>query len=147
VAETRRRWPIRIFRRRERPLDRAEVAILAAATQNTKPEPQWSEAEVRCPLCSSTDVYWSLTCHTYSVGKAGEERWMSCLPCDSAVRYGCANEGCDWAYTHGLNPRNPNANNNERFRAPWLPAELQVSDHSFPWTRPGVRAIWDNDDD
>ena len=45
---------------------------------------------------------------------------MSCLPCDSAVDFYCVEDGCRWFYTHGLNPRNPRAAENETHRPRWL---------------------------
>lgn len=55
-----------------------------------------------CPECGGK-VFYSYTCHTYKQG----ERWMSCLPCDSAVDYDCYADDCGWGYTHGFGPRQP----------------------------------------
>jgi hypothetical protein len=83
-----------------------------------------------CPGCGSPVVY-DLACHTWPQRRDdGTERWMACLPCDSAVRYMCdgpdtgegyPDEGCGWSYVHGLNPRNPRATANEESRPSWLP--------------------------
>lgn len=54
------------------------------------------------------------------------------MPCDSAIEYLCAAQyddepgECEWRYTHGLNPRNPRAAENEKRRPPWLPPGLSV---------------------
>jgi hypothetical protein len=81
-----------------------------------------------CPRCGGK-VYYDLACHTYPQRLPdGSERFMACMPCDSAIAYGCdghgdrdEDEGCGWDYTHGLNPRNPRAAANEENRPPWLP--------------------------
>lgn len=139
---------MRLFRRREqRPMDRADVAILAAAKKPEKPKPSWPDVPVVCPQCGSTDIYWSLTCHTYALGDGENKRWKSCLPCDSAVHYACAADECDWDYTHGLNPGNPRAAVNETYRPPWLPATLTFSEHGFPAIHPRVREIGEHGDD
>lgn len=35
--------------------------------------------------------------------------------------FACANDTCDWRYTHGLNPDNPRAVVNEKNRPTWIP--------------------------
>lgn len=76
------------------------------------------------------------TCHTYGgVDSDGKERWWACQGCGSAVEYFCTcwleDEDdapspeiyaceCRWSYTHGLNPNNPRAANNEKYRPSWL---------------------------
>jgi hypothetical protein len=127
-------------------LDRGDVAVLAAANKPAKPKPSWPDEPVRCPRCGGSNIYWSLTCHTYATGDGEDERWKSCLPCDSAVHYGCADEACNWDYTHGLNPGNPRSAVNEKHRPPWLPETLSFSEHGFPQIRPRVREIGDDDD-
>ena len=68
-----------------------------------------------CPECGGR-VEYDLTCHTYGQG----DRFYACMPCDSAVEYFCASQyddepgACKWRYTHGLNPRNPRAAQNEK---------------------------------
>lgn len=95
-----------------------------------------------CPDCGGP-VQWDLTCHTWP-GAGG--RWMSCLPCDSAVRYDCmAGEdevGCGWSYTHGLNPRNPRAAANEAKRPAWLPEKPDGG--GLPGPAEGVKSAWDD---
>jgi len=97
--------------------------------------------EPACPECGREVVY-SLTCHTY--GQDG--KFYACMPCDSAVDYVCAGQfddkptGCEWEYTHGLNPRNPRAARNEERRPSWIPAG---QDYAGKWFAHGVKAIWE----
>jgi hypothetical protein len=106
-----------------------------------RPPPALSLPEPGCPECGREVVY-NLTCHTYGHG----DRFYACMPCDSAVEYICAGQlddkptGCDWRYTHGLNPRNPRAEANEHHRPPWLPADR--APEGGDWVMPGVKAIW-----
>lgn len=97
-----------------------------------------AEATPTCPWCGGK-VGWRYDCHTWKQG----ERWMSCLPCDSAVEYYCREEGCDWCYTHGLNTGNPRWLREQEFRPGWLPEALPVSKPvpgvaTFTWVHPGV---------
>lgn len=79
-----------------------------------------------CPQCGG-EVDHLLTCHTYSQRlEDGTERWMSCLPCDSATDWYCLSEDCDWDWTCGLNPRNPRAEENATHAPPWA-AEADYS--------------------
>lgn len=92
-----------------------------------------------CPKCGA-EVIYDLTCHTYGHGG----RFYACMPCDSAIEYICVRElddagECGWRYTHGLNPANPRAAENERHRPPWIP-EGQGCDGT-QWVAPGVRLI------
>lgn len=80
----------------------------------------------KCPGCGGP-VDYMLTCHTYSqrVDDNGTERWMSCMPCDSAYYWYCDGteendwDGCGWRWTEGLNPRNPRAAENEENNPHW----------------------------
>ena len=73
-----------------------------------------------CPNCGSHSVTASLDCHTYPQG----DKWMACLGCASAMRFGCGD--CDWWYMWGGNPRNPRFRNNEERKPSWLEGE-------YPW--------------
>lgn len=100
-----------------------------------------------CPECGGK-VFYSYTCHTYKQG----ERWVSCLPCDSAVDYDCYAEDCGWGYTHGLNSGNPRAARNEERKPSWLEGKPtfvkgRPGYGSYTWTHPDVSATWDRDDD
>jgi hypothetical protein len=110
--------------------------VIRFLPRRRKPEPETDLHPPACPECGGPVVY-GLTCHTYRMG----ERWYSCLPCDSAVEYICANQyddigDCDWRYTHGLNPGNPRTAKNEEFRPPWLP-EGRGAEGGY-WVMPGV---------
>ena len=91
-----------------------------------------------CPECGGR-VEYDLTCHTYGQG----DRFYACMPCDSAVEYFCASQyddepgACEWRYTHGLNPRNPRAAQNEKRRPPWIPEKQPCGE----WRAPGVALI------
>lgn len=73
-------------------------------------------AKYPCPVCGQeTDCYF--TCHTYQEGGG----WKACMPCDSATRWYCPNNTCNWpGYTQGLNPANPRAERNEQNRPAWI---------------------------
>lgn len=96
-------------------------------------------AEPYCPRCNGP-VVSNLTCHTWPKNYGTpEERWMSCLPCDSAVRWHCVawqqedyqaqddgwmfeddeGVGCGWSWTDGLNPGNPRAAENALNKPDW----------------------------
>src|SRR5258706_712632 len=71
-----------------------------------------------CPKCGNNPVLVLFACHTWP-GRDG--KWMSCIGCDSAGDIFCPNDNCDWAgYKWGLNPRNPRAESNEKYRPAWL---------------------------
>lgn len=91
-------------------------------------------SKLACPKCGGpVHSYW--TCHTWPrTQEDGTQRWMSCLPCDSAVRYYCIahsdecqsdcwdyedHVGCGWDWTKGLNPNNPRAEENEANNPHW----------------------------
>ena len=99
--------------------------------------------EIACPKCGS-EVIYELTCHTYG----GDDGWFSCLPCDSAIMYQCIDdENCCWAYTHGLNPRNPRASLNENGRPVWLTGDAPEMTTSRNFIAiPGVRSIYEFED-
>ncbi len=102
-----------------------------------------AESEHRCPECAGP-VYWDLTCHTWPQG----DRFMSCLPCDSAVYYGCDSDNCRWGYTHGLNTDNPRSDENEARRPPWIAeAKLEYSRMGIPRTVQGVVSLWEMEDE
>ena len=71
-----------------------------------------------CPSCGG-DVAFSDTCHTWG-GKEDGTGWMACMGCFSALYLFCCEPGCDWRYTHGLNPLNPRSAANAKNRPPWL---------------------------
>jgi hypothetical protein len=108
----------------------------------TMPVPTPPELPPTCPECGREVVY-DLTCHTY--GQDG--KFYACMPCDSAVEYICTGQledeptGCEWRYTHGLNPKNPRAARNEENRPPWLPDGQSAEGGN--WVMPGVKAIWE----
>lgn len=77
--------------------------------------------EKPCPACG-TETDWYLTCHTFRQGG----RWCACLPCDSATEWFCTSEDCEWSYTQGLNPGNPDAEANERDRPSWVSDETAM---------------------
>lgn len=95
------------------------------------PDPR--PAERLCPRCGGP-VEPFPTCHTWPQAHTeGNERWMSCLPCDSATDWLCVADPapgaaeCGWSYTEGLNPRNPRAAENEMTRPAWLPVPVEVT--------------------
>jgi len=88
-----------------------------------------------CPDCGG-QVHWDFTCHTYGWAEDGTGG-KACLGCDSAIEFCCARpdqdgdlleDGCGWAYTWGLSPRNPSFARNEE-RRPW-------------WIAAGTRFVW-----
>jgi hypothetical protein len=88
-------------------------------------------ASLACPECGGpVDVM--LTCHTYPQRQAdGTERWMACMPCDSASDWYCESDECNWSWTEGLNPRNPRAAANDASRPSWsTPSENPPSPSS-----------------
>lgn len=126
---------------------RAAVRVRRAPTPAPPIEPVWPDAPVVCPLCGGADIVWDLTCHTWPRTRDdGTQQWMACMGCDSAISYYCRAEGCPWGYTHGLNPRNPRKELEERSRPPWLVTET-FSRHGIIITRPGVRSAWSDDDE
>lgn len=108
---------------------------------------------VACPECGGKVAY-DLTCHTYPTRRDdGTEAWMACLPCDSAIEYVCTgqyndeNPGtCRWEYTHGLNPGNPRAAQNEAQRPAWLgDHQLVQGPLGMVTALPGVRMIGEDE--
>lgn len=98
-----------------------------------------------CPKCGGR-VRWDYDCHTYQ----SNGRWMSCLPCDSAISYTCAS--CDWHFIHGLNPGNPRTEENEKNRPDWLVGPLEWNKAgkfgiSSPIIMEGIQSFWEDDDD
>lgn len=73
-----------------------------------------------CPKCNRK-VWYELTCHTYVI----DGKWKACLPCDSALYLFCETEGCNWAYTWGLNPKNPRFAWEESRRPEWLVGDYE----------------------
>lgn len=69
-----------------------------------------------CPGCGTKPVWVGMSCHTYEMHGS----WVSCMDCGSAGWLYCENEECHWNYEWGLNPNNPRAEANERFRPSWL---------------------------
>ena len=96
-----------------------------------------------CPVCAGP-VYYDFTCHTWSNAQG---KWMSCLGCDSAIRYECQNADCDWSYEDGLNPRSPRSASNAQHRPDWL-ADWELFDGSplnMVRAYPGVLFVMDAD--
>lgn len=112
-------------------------------------EIEWPDVPVACPDCGNARITWDYTCHTWPRRKDdGTERWMSCMPCSSAIEYWCGNDDCDWHYDHGLNPRNPRAAANEAKRPAWLPEKVPIGRVlRDPVAHPEVRSVWSDDDD
>ena len=54
------------------------------------------------------------SCHTY-LDRDG--KYKTCLYCSSAILYYC---NCGWKYRHGLNPKNPLSEENEKNKPEWL---------------------------
>jgi len=101
----------------------------------------------KCPNCSSTNLYWAYDCHTYKSGTNpdGTLRFVSCHPCDSAIRYSCGD--CRWTFVHGLNKANPRTEENEKSRPDWIVGDLEFTKNFFsPIPAPGVVSIWDDDE-
>lgn len=93
-----------------------------------------------CPECGCTNIVWDHACHTWPQGGG----WMSCIRCDSAMRYSCG--CCDWSFTHGLNPDNPRSAKNEASRPTWLPCpEVPYGDFGICIPYPGTRYIDDDE--
>lgn len=103
------------------------MPVSESAGQNSNQYTHWDIDEhgrdyfvdVCCPKCPGTaTVYLIFSCHTWPNSRG---QWMSCLNgCSSAGVLYCSNEDCDWDYTWGLNPRNPQAADNEKNRPLWL---------------------------
>lgn len=71
-----------------------------------------------CPECGSK-VYWDYACHTWPRDYDGTHVvFMACIPCDTARRYICLD--CGWSYTHGLNPKNPRFNTEQKRKPDWI---------------------------
>lgn len=70
---------------------------------------------VKCPQCNSEEIYRYFTCHTYLI----DNKWYSCLPCDSAIEFFC--DDCDWSFTWGLNENNPRFEREKSYKPNWLP--------------------------
>ena len=94
--------------------------------------------KAECPECWAT-VHYDFDCHTYQQG----ERWVACLPCDSAIGYYCSREDCEWHYTHGLNPGNPRSANNEQRRPAWLDG-WELHSANMVNAYPGTTAAWES---
>ena len=100
-----------------------------------------------CPDCNSEVVY-DLTCHTWPRTRLDEngvahERWMVCMPCDSAIEYSCSSDDCGWEYIDGLNPRNPKSEANEAKRPTWLKDHQLITSNRDVVAIPGVRPGWE----
>jgi hypothetical protein len=111
-------------------------------------------AAPRCPECGGKVAY-DLTCHTWPQQQrdGGSERFMTCMPCDSAIEYLCTEwlrddkpGECNWRYTHGLNPRNPRSAANDAKRPAWIPVDLTCRRDGFTQAVPGVRMLGDDDE-
>jgi hypothetical protein len=63
------------------------------------------------------------------------------------------NSQCGWEYTHGLNPKNPRAADNERYRPQWLPVVPEyIKDYPGDLAGrtqivpEGVKVLWGDND-
>ena len=110
--------------------------------------------DMNCPRCGGP-VGATYACHTYGPNENGH--WMSCIGCDSAVDYVCMcrlNDEpepqckpdceCNWRYTHGLNPKNPRSEINEKNRPPWIAGPKPESAHGVVAKLPAIPWLWDD---
>lgn len=94
-----------------------------------------------CPKCGSDNVAWDTACHTWPNERAGGV-FYACIGCDSARKYICMEKGCDWRYTHGLNPDNPRFGNEQKSKPVWVDdAWLGQTWQDVP---DGMRYYWDD---
>jgi hypothetical protein len=101
-----------------------------------------SQSDLTCPNGHNA-VVSDLTCHTWP--KNGQ--YMTCLRCDTAMRYFCMTEGCNWEFIHGLNRNNPRAAVNEEQRPEWLPDDGTTGRHDRDYiTVAGAVPYWDWDE-
>lgn len=111
--------------------------------------------DMTCPHCGG-EVAAEYTCRTYGPNENGH--WMSCLGCASAIHYMCmcwlhdgqperqCRPGCEchWRYTHGLSPRNPRSEANEKGRPSWLTSPKPETVHGVAAKLPGIPWAWED---
>ncbi len=98
-----------------------------------------------CPRCNG-EVVWDWACHTYPrTYPSGQVVYFACMPCDSAIRFDCWEDDCQWHYTWGLNSNNPRAAKQEADRPDWL-ENTRYSFNSACLPK-GIRYFWDDEDE